>query len=96
MAEAGILPGILLLMWNMVTYVFQDIVPFGNNVLFRWVFGWMMPPEVSLLKLTQPEAVTRLYNKAHVIQDMLVPVEKLQLAIDKFHQEFQVNILKDK
>ena len=31
----------------------QDIIPFGNHPLFRYLFGWMMPPRISLLKLTQ-------------------------------------------
>jgi len=31
----------------------QDIIPFGNNPVFRLFFGWMMPPRISLLKLTQ-------------------------------------------
>lgn len=70
----------------------QDIVPFGNNVIFRYLFGWLMPPEVSLLKLTQPEVVTKLYNKAHVIQDMLVPIECLEKAVLKFHEEFEVGL----
>ncbi|XP_035456981.2 delta(24)-sterol reductase-like [Spodoptera frugiperda] len=68
----------------------QDIIPFGNHPIFRYLLGWLMPPEVSLLKLTQPEAVTKLYDKAHVIQDMLVPVEHLEKAIDVFHDEFEV------
>ncbi|XP_072945886.1 delta(24)-sterol reductase-like [Epargyreus clarus] len=68
----------------------QDIVPFGNNIIFRYLFGWLMPPEVSLLKLTQPEAVSKLYERAHVIQDMLVPIETLEEAIQLFHKEFQV------
>ncbi|XP_022118448.2 delta(24)-sterol reductase [Pieris rapae] len=68
----------------------QDIIPFGNNPVFRMLFGWMMPPEVSLLKLTQPEAVTKLYNKAHVIQDMLVPVDVMEEAIQLFDKEFEV------
>lgn len=70
----------------------QDIIPFGNNVLFRYLFGWLMPPEVSLLKLTEPEAVRKLYIKAHVIQDMLVPIDTLEEAIDVFHQEFEVTL----
>merc|ERR1712130_591129 len=28
----------------------QDIIPFGNNVVFRYLFGWLVPPKVSLLK----------------------------------------------
>ncbi|KAJ8705262.1 hypothetical protein PYW07_011089 [Mythimna separata] len=68
----------------------QDIIPFGNNPIFRYLLGWLMPPEVSLLKLTQPEAVARLYEKAHVIQDMLVPVEHLEKSIEVFHKEIEV------
>ncbi|GBP96419.1 hypothetical protein EVAR_96001_1 [Eumeta japonica] len=67
-----------------------DIIPFGNNPLFRHTLGWLMPPEVSLLKLTQTEAVGRLYERCHVIQDMLVPIENMKESIEVFHQEFQV------
>ncbi|XP_068624749.1 delta(24)-sterol reductase-like [Battus philenor] len=68
----------------------QDIISFGNNPIFRYLFGWLMPPEVSLLKLTQPEAVGKLYDRAHVIQDMLVPIDRLESAINCFHKEFEV------
>ncbi|XP_063542976.1 delta(24)-sterol reductase-like isoform X1 [Cydia strobilella] len=68
----------------------KDIISFGNHPLFRLLFGWLMPPEVSLLKLTQPEAVGRLYDKAHVIQDMLVPIETLEKAVLLFHDKFRV------
>ncbi|XP_026317233.1 delta(24)-sterol reductase-like [Hyposmocoma kahamanoa] len=68
----------------------QDIISFGNNPIFRFLFGWLMPPEVSLLKLTQPDAVAKLYERAHVIQDMLVPIDRLEKAIGEFHKEFQV------
>lgn len=49
-----------------------------------------MPPKVSLLKLTQTEAISKLYDKCHVIQDMLVPLPTLKSALDKFHNEIQV------
>jgi hypothetical protein len=26
----------------------QDIIPFGNNVVFRYLFGWLIPPKVIL------------------------------------------------
>ncbi|KAL4712585.1 hypothetical protein ACJJTC_007601 [Scirpophaga incertulas] len=68
----------------------QDIVPFGNSVWFRYLFGWLMPPEVSLLKLTQPAAVRRLYERAHVIQDMLLPAAALEQALLTIHQEVEV------
>ncbi|XP_010789461.1 delta(24)-sterol reductase [Notothenia coriiceps] len=68
----------------------QDIIPFGNNPIFRWVFGWMVPPKISLLKLTQGETIRRLYEQHHVVQDMLVPMKNLQDAITRFHQDIDV------
>lgn len=68
----------------------QDIIPFGNNVLFRYFLGWIVPPKVSLLKLTQTEAVRKLYENNHVIQDMLVPIETLKNSIEKFHEVLEI------
>jgi len=68
----------------------QDIIPIGNHPLFRLLFGWMMPPKVSFLKLTQTEALHRMYKEQHVIQDMLVPINKLQLSIEKFDEQYQL------
>lgn len=68
----------------------QDIVPFGNNLLFRFFLGWTMPPKVSLLKLTQTKSVKKLYETSHIIQDMLVPIEKLEDAIKVFHKTVKV------
>ncbi len=65
----------------------SDIVPFGNHVLFRWLFGWMMPPKPSLLKLTQTEALRRLYELHHVVQDMLVPMSSLAACLEVFDRE---------
>lgn len=68
----------------------QDIIPFGNNPVFRWLFGWMVPPKISLLKLTQGETIRRLYEQHHVVQDMLVPMKHLKDAITCFHQDIEV------
>lgn len=62
----------------------QDIVPFGNNVVFRYLLGWLMPVKVSFLKLTQPETVKRLYEQHHVIQDLLVPTSTMEKCIREF------------
>ena len=66
----------------------QDIVPFGNNVFFRYVLGWLMPPKISLLKLTETKATKKLYELHHVVQDMLVPIKDLEGALDCFDREF--------
>ena len=70
------------LFWEM-----QDIVPFGNNVVFRYLLGWMMPPAPALLKRTQTEQLRKLYELHHMVQDMLVPMSKLSGCLDVFHEE---------
>ncbi|XP_066158686.1 delta(24)-sterol reductase-like [Euwallacea fornicatus] len=59
----------------------QDIIPFGNNPVFRLLLGWMMPLKISLLKLTQTPATKKLYENNHVLQDILVPIETMKNSI---------------
>lgn len=71
--------------------VFQDIIPFGNNPIFRYLFGWMVPPKISLLKLTQGETLRKLYEQHHVVQDMLVPMKCMIPALHTFHNDIHVS-----
>lgn len=57
------------------------------------LFGWMMPPKISLLKRTQGETIKRMYEKHQIIQDMLVPCDKLGESLLCFHQEINVSTL---
>lgn len=68
----------------------QDIIPFGNNIFFRILFGWMMPIKVSLLKLTQTSTIKRLYENNHIIQDMLVPIDTMKTCLTKFNSWINV------
>lgn len=68
----------------------QDIIPFGNNIIFRILLGWLIPPKISLLKLTQGQTIKRLYETHHTIQDMLVPIADLKNALDVFHKEVEI------
>ena len=56
------------LTFRSIFWEIQDIIPFGNNVLFRYLFGWLIPPKVSLLKLTQGKTLKKLYEEHHMIQ----------------------------
>jgi delta24-sterol reductase len=69
----------------------QEIIPFGNHPLFRYALGWMSPPKISLLKLTQTKSIKRMYEANHMIQDMLVPLKSLKDSLDVFHEETQVS-----
>ncbi|PNF18142.1 Delta(24)-sterol reductase [Cryptotermes secundus] len=68
----------------------ENIIPFGNNIIFRYLLGWMMPPKVSLLKVTETKAITNLYENNHIIQDWLVPVKSLKESLLNFHDAVQV------
>ncbi|KAG5190685.1 hypothetical protein JKP88DRAFT_271415 [Tribonema minus] len=68
----------------------QEIIPFGNEPWFRWTLGWMMPPKPSMLKLTQTETLRQLYEKHHVVQDMLVPMTDLDESLSVFDREFNI------
>lgn len=68
------------LFWEM-----QDIIPFGNNIMFRYLLGWLLPIKVSLLKLTQSGAIRKLYENNHIIQDLLVPIIDLKKCLNKIN-----------
>ena len=71
----------------------QDIVPFGNHTLFRYLLGWTMPPKVSLLKLTQTKTVKRLFESKHVIQDFLIPLANLEQSLNMLETSVKVIVL---
>uniref|UniRef100_A0A7S1B9R5 Delta(24)-sterol reductase n=1 Tax=Corethron hystrix TaxID=216773 RepID=A0A7S1B9R5_9STRA len=68
----------------------EQIIPIGNHPLFRLLLGWAVPPKVSFLKITQTEKIIELYEKQHVIQDMLVPISRLSEALDVFKKEYDL------
>ena len=51
----------------------------------------MVPPKISLLKLTQGETLRKLYEQHHVVQDMLVPMKCLERALHTFHNDIHVS-----
>lgn len=68
----------------------EQIIPVGNHPIFRVLLGWAVPPKVSFLKLTQTEALRRLYETQHVIQDMLVPLVDMTEALGVFEDQYKV------
>lgn len=65
------------------------LVPFGNHPLFRYTLGWLMPPKVSLMRLTQTERVRKYRDERNVVQDALIPIRLLREGIEMFHREFE-------
>jgi Delta24-sterol reductase len=66
------------------------IVTFADQLWFRFLLGWLMPPMISLLKITQGEAIRKYYHDNHVIQDVLLPLHKVGDALEFIHREMEV------
>lgn len=65
------------------------LVPFGNQPWFRHTLGWLMPPKVSFMKLTQTQAFKEYREKRNVVQDGLVPLRHMKACIEMFHRVFE-------
>jgi delta24-sterol reductase len=71
-------------------WAMEEIIPFGNHPLFRWLLGWALPPRIELLKYTETETTRRLREKYHIVQDMLMPMKRLRESIEYFHEHFEL------
>eukprot|EP00743_Colponemidia_sp_Colp-15_P000558 GILK01000626.1.p1 GENE.GILK01000626.1~~GILK01000626.1.p1 ORF type:complete len:546 (-),score=83.25 GILK01000626.1:142-1779(-) len=73
-----------------IFWALQDQIPICHNALFRTLFGWLLPPRVAFLKLIESPAVTKFYEENYVMQDWLVPLEKMEEVMDLCHKELAV------
>ena len=71
-------------------WAMEEIIPFGNHPLFRWLLGWALPPRIELLKYTETETTRRLRERHHVVQDMLMPMAWLRQSIEYFDDHFDL------
>jgi delta24-sterol reductase len=66
------------------------LVPFGNEPLFRYTLGWLMPPKISFLKLTETPGLRRAYSEQMVSQEGLVPLEHLVETVELCQELYDV------
>jgi delta24-sterol reductase len=66
----------------------EDMVPFANHPIYRWLLGWLGAPKVSLVKLTQGVAVRRATLYKHVCQEFMVPLKRLSELHNLYANEF--------
>jgi len=71
------------LFWEM-----ELMIPIGNHPVFRWLLGWLMPPKVSFLKISQTELTRQLTERTHVAQDFLVPTRKMSEFLALCDEEY--------
>lgn len=59
-----------------------DIIPFGHEAWFRYLFGWLGTPKVGFFKLTTNAELHEIYVNNHVDQDMLIHIKTLGRFLD--------------
>lgn len=73
-----------------IFWALEDQVPMCHNPLFRFALGWVLPPRVPFLKLIESPTVTEWYEEKYVLQDFMVPLDKMLALVNLCHKELAV------
>lgn len=65
-----------------IFWVIELMVPYGNHPLFRWLFGWLLPLDVTFMKMTTTSGVRKLTFMKQVFQDITLPMTEMERAVD--------------
>jgi delta24-sterol reductase len=68
-----------------VFWALRDQLPekYGNHWLYRFFLGWLNPPKVTFLKLPATQAIRKEMMMQRVYQDIVLPLNALEDAINK-------------
>lgn len=72
-----------------IFWVVESMIPFGNNPLFRLLFGWLLPPKPAFLKFTTTPGIRAFTFTKQVFQDIVLPINELERQIDISEKLFQ-------
>lgn len=64
-----------------IFWVVESMIPFGNNPLFRLLFGWLLPPKPAFLKFTTTPGIRAYTFARQVFQDIVLPIDELEQQI---------------
>ena len=66
-----------------IFWVLESMIPFGNNPIFRFFFGWLCPPKPAFLKFTTTPGIRAMTFTRQVFQVSLLLSEMLLKSIRK-------------
>ena len=67
-----------------------QILPTANEAWFRYTMGWMLPPNMTFLKGTRPEAERENTIRKQVWQELAFPAENFAEMVARAHEEFEI------
>ena len=59
-----------------IFWVLEAMIPFCNNPLFLFFFGWMLPPKPAFMKFTTTPVVRAMTFTKQVFQDIVLPINR--------------------
>lgn len=66
------------------------VIPYGNHPLFRFVLGWLLPPQMSFLKASHTPETREASIFKQVYQDISFPAAELDAGLTKSHELFDI------
>jgi len=67
-----------------------QILPTANEAWFRYTMGWMLPPNMTFLKGTRPDAERENTIRKQVWQEFAFPAENFAEMVARAHDEFEI------
>lgn len=64
-----------------VFFQLEDLIPFSGQAWYRWLFGWLGAPRISLMKFSLTKALRRESMEKRVAQDLIIPLHDLAEGI---------------
>jgi delta24-sterol reductase len=58
------------------------IIPYGNHPVFRFLLGWLLPPQMSFLKSNRNKETREMSIRKQCFQDVAFPARELGAALD--------------
>ena len=73
-----------------IFWVVESMIPFGNNPLFRLLFGWLLPPKPAFLKFSTTPGIRAYTFTRQVFQDIVLPLQELEKQIETSEKLFDL------
>jgi Delta24-sterol reductase len=66
------------------------VIPYGNHPVFRYLLGWLLPPQMSFLKSSHTAETREASARKQCYQDVAFPADKFQEALSVSDELFNI------
>ncbi|KAJ1617411.1 hypothetical protein T492DRAFT_495224 [Pavlovales sp. CCMP2436] len=73
-----------------IFWMLEDLIPFGNHMWYRYLFGWLGAPKPAVLKFVLTPSIREAAVTKQVVQDIILPMDDLADAVELFHKEWEI------